>query len=284
MLLRATAERSSTTDAICSSSSGSSTSRARSSASAASGRAPGSRCCSAETDGDPLVPADQGGAGLGARGVRRRERVRELGRARRRRAAHDAGDERHLPRLAERRAGHRRIDARLLRPPAARLEGLGRDRGNGPSCHDRLRAALRLRRSHTPTRAPAIALLSPPISVAATCSIEPFSRSARPMPSRTSGTTRSSWKRSGRAGSTPSTACNPRKAAAAATVQDMSGCAQESNKAPDGSCGASRQRRACFAEPKGSKRVSRSHFPVGLRQRSDNETARSRSANNERML
>ena len=51
----------------------------------------------------PALPADQGGAGIGARAVPRQERVREPRPAGRRRPAADAVDERHLPRLAARR-------------------------------------------------------------------------------------------------------------------------------------------------------------------------------------
>ena len=46
------------------------------------------------------VPAGQGGAGLGARGLRRQERVRQPRRAGRGGPAPDAGHQRHLPGLA----------------------------------------------------------------------------------------------------------------------------------------------------------------------------------------
>ncbi len=52
--------------------------------------------------------------------------VRERRRARRRGPAHHAGLERHLPRLAPHPGERVRPGARLLRAPAARLEGLGR--------------------------------------------------------------------------------------------------------------------------------------------------------------
>ena len=90
----------------------------------------------------PAVPADQGGAAVGAGGVRRRERVRERRRARRRGPADHAGVERHLPRLAPHPGERLRPGARLLRAPAARLEGVGRGRGDGPAGAERLRAAL----------------------------------------------------------------------------------------------------------------------------------------------
>ena len=46
-----------------------------------------------------VVPAGQGGSDLGPGGLLRAQRVRQPGRARRRRAAPDAGPKRHLPRL-----------------------------------------------------------------------------------------------------------------------------------------------------------------------------------------
>ena len=63
-------------------------------------------------------------------------------RARRRRAADHAGVERHLPRLAPHPGERLRPGARLLRAPAARLEGVDRGRGDGPAGAQRLRAAL----------------------------------------------------------------------------------------------------------------------------------------------
>ena len=56
----------------------------------------------------PAVPADEGGRGVGARGVPRPQRVLEPRRASGRRTAADAGDQRHLPRLAARRRRARR--------------------------------------------------------------------------------------------------------------------------------------------------------------------------------
>ena len=53
----------------------------------------------------PTVSADEGGRGLGARGVRRPERVQKPRRAGRHRTATDAGQQRHLPRLAARQLG-----------------------------------------------------------------------------------------------------------------------------------------------------------------------------------
>ncbi len=75
------------------------------------------------------LPAGQGGAGVRARAVPRPQRVQQLRAARRRRPAPDAGCERRVPRLAARhRRQPRRATARLLRPPAARLEGQRRHR------------------------------------------------------------------------------------------------------------------------------------------------------------
>ena len=65
-------------------------------------------------DGDRLDPADQGGAGLGARALRRRVVAGPPRAAGRRRPAAHPGGERHVPRL-ERRAAER---APLLRAPA----------------------------------------------------------------------------------------------------------------------------------------------------------------------
>jgi uncharacterized protein (DUF2252 family) len=82
-------------------------------------------------------------AAVGARGRRRRERVRKPRRARRRRAAADAGQQRRLPGLAACRCGDRQA-ARLLRPTAQGLEGLGRDRAAGPREPGGLRPDVRL--------------------------------------------------------------------------------------------------------------------------------------------
>ena len=75
----------------------------------------------------PARAAGQGGGRVGARALRRAERVRDARPARGRGPAADAGRERHLPRLGVRHRRRRRA-ARLLRPPALGLEGLGRPR------------------------------------------------------------------------------------------------------------------------------------------------------------
>ena len=65
----------------------------------------------------PAVPPDEGGRGVGARGVRRQEQVQEPRPAGRHRPALDAGGERHLPGLAARAVGHGR------RCPATSTDG-----------------------------------------------------------------------------------------------------------------------------------------------------------------
>ena len=92
------------TAATCSRSSGSSTSRARSSAVGSVGTRAWIALLPRRRRSRPAVSAGQGGAAVGAGAVRRQERVHELRPAGRRRATADAGDERHLPRLAAHRA------------------------------------------------------------------------------------------------------------------------------------------------------------------------------------
>ena len=76
-------------------------------------------------------PAGQGGAGLGARGPRRPQRVRPSRGAGRGGPAPYAEFQRHLPGLGDGNR-HRRTGSALLRPPALGLEGLGRP-GHHPS-------------------------------------------------------------------------------------------------------------------------------------------------------
>ena len=108
----------------------------------------------------PAVPAGEGGPGVGPGGVRRRQRVRERGRAGRRRPAADAGGQRHLARLAA-RPRDRRHRARLLPAAAEGLEGIGRDRDDGAQGDGDLRAAVCAGRSPAPTPAPATGSRSP---------------------------------------------------------------------------------------------------------------------------
>ena len=77
----------------------------------------------------PPDPAGQGGPGVGARAVPGRQRVHAGRSACGRGAAAHAGRERRHARVAA-DPGHRRRRARLLRPAAARLEGVGGHRGD----------------------------------------------------------------------------------------------------------------------------------------------------------
>ena len=121
----------------------------------------------------PAVPADQGGAALGARAVRGAERVRQPRRARRRRAAADAGLERHLPRLAARRRSTARRDfyVRQLKDwkASADVERMVPDGPGGLRPAVRLDARPRPRAHRRPRRR------SPPTSAAAT--VRPGDRS-----------------------------------------------------------------------------------------------------------
>ena len=138
------------------------------------------------------VPADEGGRGVGARGAPRPQRVHEPRPASGRRAAADAGDQRHLPRLGARRRRARRQAARLLRPPAQGLEGLGGDRADGPGGHGRVRQAVRLDAGARPRPQRRPRSRSPPTSAAATASTARSSSSPGPTRTRTNATTRRS--------------------------------------------------------------------------------------------
>ena len=136
----------------------------------------------------PAHPPGQGSGGVGARGVRRQERVRQPRRAGGGRPAPDAGGQRHLPRLAAGRRA-RRGDPRLLRPPAPRLEGLRRGRTV------RSRRPEHVRRHVRRDAGPGPRPLGRPdrhrraISAPARRSTGPSSSSPRPTPTRTSATT-----------------------------------------------------------------------------------------------
>ncbi len=74
--------------------------------------------------------------------------------------------ERHLPRLAARQVRDRRPGARLLRAPAEGLEGLGRNRADGPARACPPTAGCAAGRSRARTPAAATASRSPPTSAA----------------------------------------------------------------------------------------------------------------------
>ena len=118
------------TGGCCWSGSGSSISRARSSGSAASARAPGSCCCSAATTTTRCSSRSRRRRPRCSRSSSRRASTPTTA-ARGRGPAADAGGERHLPRLAARRARHRRPAARLLR---AASSGTGRARSTSRRC------------------------------------------------------------------------------------------------------------------------------------------------------
>ena len=95
-----------TTAATCSTPTASSTWPARSSAWAASARARGCILLLGRDESDPLVPAGQGGRGLGARAATpAASAYRQPRPARRGGPAADAGRQRHVPRLAARASG-----------------------------------------------------------------------------------------------------------------------------------------------------------------------------------
>ena len=162
------------------------------------------------------------------------ERVRERGRARRRGAADHAGVERHLPRLAPHPGERLRPGARLLRAPAARLEGLGRGRGDGPAGAERLRRSSARQRSPTPMPARATGSRLRATWAAATSSTAPFSPSARPTRSRTSATSPRS-QRGGRDGpraapTASSDATSRRRSSIAATTSPAASTGPSSSR------------------------------------------------------
>ena len=121
--------------------------------------------------------------------VRRSQQVHQPGPAGGRRAAADAGEQRHLPGLAADRGRPGRPAARLLRPPTARLEVLAsRSR---PWCRAACGSTARPAGGHSPapTPAPAIGSLSPRTWAARTSSTRPSPASPPPTPTRTSATT-----------------------------------------------------------------------------------------------
>ena len=141
---------------------------------------------------DPLFLQLKEAAALRARGVHPEEHRQEQRRAGRQRPAPDAGRQRHLPRLDCRSTRDRRGEARLLRPPAEGLEGIGRDRADGPAGHAAVRAHVRLDAGPRPRPLAATGSRSAPTWVPATPSTGPSPSSPRPTPTRTNGTTRRS--------------------------------------------------------------------------------------------
>jgi hypothetical protein len=91
----------------------------------------------------PDHPAGEGGAALGAGGVRRPQPVREPGPAGGLRPAADAGQLGHLPGLAAHQ-GSRRRRPRLLPAPAAGLEDVAAPGADGARGDGRLRRAVRV--------------------------------------------------------------------------------------------------------------------------------------------
>ena len=143
----------------------------------------------------------------------RAQPLRQPWRARRRRAAPDAGRKRHLPRLDPRDRA-RRGGPRLLRAPAEGLEVLRADRGDDPLGHGRLRAACAGGPWPGPTPVPATASRWPPTSAAPAHSTRRSPTSPRPTPTRTTATTPRSRPPSKTAGSRrpPTSETGPRSA------------------------------------------------------------------------
>ena len=146
----------------------------------------------------PARAAGEGGAGVGARAVPGRERVRQPRRAGRPRPADLACGHRHLPQLAAQR-GPRRQRARLLRPPALGLEGVDRpvddDRIGPARVHPGLRLVAGARAR--PLRRPAGDRRLPGRRPEVRPGDRPLLR--RRTPTRTSSTT-SGWPRPSSAG------------------------------------------------------------------------------------
>ena len=147
-------------------------------------------CCSATTSSDPLfLQAKEAGPSVLEAFVGR-QRVRQRRATGRGRAAADAGRQRHLPRLGP-GDGHRRADPRLLPAPAARLEGVGGDRDDGPDGDAAPTASCAGGRSPARTPGPGTASRSRPTSAAAPAfDVARPASSPRPTPTRTSTTTR----------------------------------------------------------------------------------------------
>ena len=158
-------------------------------------------------DRDVAVPAGEGGTGLRARAVRRRQRARQPRPAGRGRPAADAGGQRHLPRL-DPRQGPRRPQPRLLHPPAARLEGRRRGRDLPRARGDGSTGASAARPSRARTRAGATGWRSRRTSARATSSTARSRTSPWRTQIRTSATTRPSRRPSSQAGSPRRQVCS----------------------------------------------------------------------------
>ena len=147
------------------------TSPTRSSASAASAPAASSSSSSAATSTEPVFLQVKEAGDVGAGAVRRGQRVRAPGPARRRGAAGDPGRQRRLPRVGLRRRPPR------LRPPAARHEAVGRPDPPRPARRSTTTPGSAAGPSPGPTPAPATPSPSPPTSTTATSSPARWGRS-----------------------------------------------------------------------------------------------------------
>ena len=163
----------------------------------------------------PALPAGEGSRDVGPRALRRGERVRPPRPPRRRRAAADAGGERHLPRLGDRHRGGRR-GALLLRAPDVGRQGLGRSRGALGAGAGRPTALSAAGRWPAPTPARATASRSPPTSAAGTPSTRRSPSSPRPTPIATKAT-------SSRSARPPTTAGSPSRKASCEPGDDPAG-------------------------------------------------------------
>ena len=117
----------------------------------------------------------------------------------------------------QRTNGHRRRRPRLLPAPAARLEGLRRDRGLRARWHGHLRAGSADGRSPGPTHDPGTASPSAPTSARPTPSRRRSRTSRPPTPTRTTRTTRNCATQS-------MTAESPRAKACSQTMTHRHGC------------------------------------------------------------
>ena len=170
----------------------------------------------------PALPAGQGGGGLGARALRRGERVRQPRRAGGRGPVADAGRERHPPRLASGDRPRRHASG----TSTFASSGTGSDRSRSRPCRPRVwRSTAGSAAGPWPAPTPdrATGSRSPPTSARGRASIRRSPTSPRPMPTRTSSTTqpsptppnpaasrsRRTWSK-GKTGGRSGQACRPR--------------------------------------------------------------------------